>query len=348
MSEPPLSPPIGSMKYDSLDVIGIGNAIVDVLASADDAFLVRHEMTKGAMMLIDEAKAKLIYETMGPTLVSSGGSAANTAAGIASLGGTCGYIGKVNDDNLGMEFRHDILAAGVDYRIAPATSGPSTARCLILVTSDAQRTMNTYLGACVNLRPEDIDEAFIRSAQITYLEGYLYDPPLAKKAFHKAAEIAHAAGRKVALSLSDSFCVHRHRDAFKQLVDLHVDVLFANEAESNALFGTTTMRDCIAQLRGVTEIASVTLGPTGSLIVTPEDVFEIPPTDVDRVVDTTGAGDLYAAGFLYGMTSGASLIESGYFGSMAAAEVITHMGGRPQLPLRTLVPQARERVLQER
>ena len=336
------------MKYDFLDVIGIGNAIVDVLASADDAFLVRHEMTKGSMMLIDEAQAKIIYETMGPTLVSSGGSAANTAAGVASMGGKCGYIGKVHDDNLGMEFRHDILAAGVDYRIPAATSGPSTARCLILVTPDAQRTMNTYLGACVNLHPDDIDSTFIESAQITYLEGYLYDPPMAQAAFHKAAQIAHAKGRKVALSLSDSFCVHRHRDAFKQLVELHVDVLFANEAESNALFGTTAMRDAVAQLRSVTEIASVTLGPTGSLVVTQDDVIEIPPTDVDRVVDTTGAGDLYAAGFLFGMTNGATLVESGYLGSMAAAEVITHMGGRPQLPLETLVAQARERVLAER
>ena len=336
------------MKHDSLDVIGIGNAIVDVLASADDAFLARHHMTKGSMMLIDEAQAKHIYETMGPTLVSSGGSAANTAAGVASLGGKCGYIGLVHDDNLGMEFRHDILAAGVDYRIPAAPSGPSTARCLILVTPDAQRTMNTYLGACVNLRPEDIDPAFIQSARITYLEGYLYDPPLAQEAFHKAAQIAHAAGRKVALSLSDSFCVLRHRDAFHQLVQLHVDVLFANESECNALLGTTSIRDCIAQLRGVTDIASVTLGPTGSLIVTQDEVIEIPPTDVERVVDTTGAGDLYAAGFLYGMTTGASLTESGYFGSMAAAEVITHMGGRPQTPLHTLVPQARARVLQER
>ncbi len=332
------------MKYDSLDVIGIGNAIVDVLATTDDAFLAQHDMAKGAMILIDEKQAKAIYESMGPTIVSSGGSAANTVVGIASMGGKSGYVGLVHDDNLGMEFRHDIIAAGVDYRIAAATHGPSTARCLVLVTPDAQRTMNTYLGACVNLSPDDIDPAFIGSAKITYLEGYLYDPPLAQEAFHKASQAAHAAGRKVALSLSDTFCVGRHKAAFEQLVRLHVDVLFANESEGNALFGTTDLRDCVAQMRAITEVASVTLGPKGSLVITHDDVIEIPPTDVDRVVDTTGAGDLYAAGFLYGMTNGASLAESGYLGNMAAAEVITHLGGRPQVPLHTLVPIARERA----
>jgi sugar/nucleoside kinase (ribokinase family) len=336
------------MYPEHLDVVGIGNAIVDVLASADDAFLARHEMTKGAMMLIDETQAKTIYESMPPTLVSSGGSAANTVVGVASFGGKAGYIGKVHDDNLGMEFRHDIIAAGVDYRIPPATSGPSTARCLILITPDAQRTMNTYLGACVNLNPDDIDEAFVRSAKITYFEGYLYDPPLAQEAFRKAAQIAHAAGRKTALSLSDSFCVHRHHEAFSALIALHMDVVFANESECEALFGTKDMRASIAAMRTITEIGSITLGPRGSLVVTQDEVIEIPATDVERVVDTTGAGDLYAAGFLYGMTNGVSLTEAGYFGSMAAAEVISHVGGRPQVPLRTIVPQAKERVLAAR
>jgi sugar/nucleoside kinase (ribokinase family) len=321
------------MTTESLDVVGIGNAIVDVIASADDAFLERFEMPKGGMVLIDEARAEEIYAAMGSAVVSSGGSAGNTIAGIASLGGRTGYIGKVRDDALGLEFRHDIAAGGTLFPTPAATAGPATARCLVLVTPDSQRTMNTFLGACISLGPDDIDEALIRSAQITYLEGYLYDDPSAQAAFHKAAEIAHAAGRKVALSLSDAFCVNRHRDDFRQLVDHHVDVLFANEAEIAALFETTRHEESIARLRTMTELAAVTRGADGSIVVTKDDIIELPAAAVTKVVDTTGAGDLYAAGFLFALTRGAALRECGRLGGLAASEIISHFGARPQTSL---------------
>jgi len=320
---------------DALDVVGIGNAIVDVIASADDDFLRRHDMAKGTMTLVDEARAEAIYAVMGSTVASSGGSAGNTVAGIASLGGKTGYIGKVRDDILGRAFRHDITAIGAAFRTPAATDGPATARCLILVTPDAQRTMNTFLGACVNLGPEDIDEELVRSAHVTYLEGYLYDQPSAQAAFHKAAEVAHAAGRRVSLSLSDPFCVERHRSDFLQLVDRHVDVLFANEAEITALF-ESDLDSAIARLRTSTELAAVTRSAQGSIIVTKESTIEVAVAPVERVVDTTGAGDLYAAGFLYGLTTGASPKECGRLGSLAAAEIISHVGARPYTPLREL------------
>jgi sugar/nucleoside kinase (ribokinase family) len=324
------------MKPD-LDVVAIGNAIVDVIASADDAFLERHGMPKGAMTLIDEARAEALYEAMGSTVITSGGSAGNTMAGIASLGGRAGYLGLVRDDDLGHAFRHDITAIGVTFPTPAATEGPATARCLILVTPDSQRTMNTFLGASVNLGPSDVDAALLRSAAITYLEGYLYDQPLAKQAFHDAAQIAHDAGRKVALSLSDPFCVNRHREAFLHLVEHHVDVLFANEAEIVALFEVSDLQRAIRRLRGMTEIAAVTRGGAGSLVVTADDVVEVTAAPVARVVDTTGAGDLYAAGFLYGLTRGAELSECGRFASLAAAEAIGHFGARPQTSLASLV-----------
>jgi sugar/nucleoside kinase (ribokinase family) len=325
------------MQHDTLDVVGIGNAIVDVIASADDAFLEAHGMTKGAMMLIDEERAERIYETMGSAIISSGGSAGNTIAGIASLGGSVGYIGKVRDDLLGAAFRHDITAAGARFTTPLATRGPATARCLILVTPDAQRTMNTYLGACVNLGPQDIDADLIRAAQVTYLEGYLYDQPSAQEAFHTASDIAHAAGRKVSLSLSDAFCVNRHRDAFLDLVTRHVDVLFSNEAEITALFKTTSLERALAELRAVTDLAAVTREAQGSLIVTRDRVIEIPAAPVAEVVDTTGAGDLYAAGFLYGFTHGTALDVCGEIGSLAAGEIISHVGARPQRALKALL-----------
>jgi sugar/nucleoside kinase (ribokinase family) len=325
------------MALDSFDVVGIGNPIVDVIASADDVFLDRHGMVKGSMMLIDEPRAEAIYADMGSAIVSSGGSAANTIAGIASLGGKTGYIGKVREDLLGLAFRHDITAAGATFRTPPATAGPATARCLILVTPDAQRTMNTFLGACVNLSPEDLDAELIRSAQMTFLEGYLYDEPSAQLAFHAAGEIAHAAGRKVSLSLSDASCVRRHRNAFLNLVHRHVDVLFANEAEIVALFETSRLESAVAELERYTDIAAVTLGAAGSIVVCGDRVLEVPAASVAEVVDTTGAGDLYAAGFLFGLTSGASLFECGRLGSLAAAEIIGHVGARPQTPLREFV-----------
>ena len=320
---------------DSLDVLGIGNAIVDVIAAADDAFLERHRMSKGMMTLIDEARAEEIYALMGSATESSGGSAGNTIAGIASLGGLTGYIGKVRDDLLGTAFRHDITAVGATFRTPPATQGPATARCLILVTPDAQRTMNTYLGACVNLGPSDIDAELVRSARVTHLEGYLYDQPSAQEAFHHASQIAHAAGRKVSLSLSDVFCIERHRAAFRELVERHVDVLFANEAEIMALF-ETDLPAALEHVRTSTELAAVTRSEKGSIVIAGGETLEIAAAPVARVVDTTGAGDLYSAGFLFGLTSGLSLAECGRLGSLAAAEIISHVGARPHTPLREL------------
>jgi len=320
-----------------LDVVGIGNAIVDVIAHADDRFLAAHGMVKGSMALVDEARSGEIYAAMGTTITASGGSTANTIAGIASFGGRTGFIGKVRDDALGSAFRHDITAVGAAFPTTPTTAGPATAVCLILITPDAQRTMNTYLGACVELTPDDVDGGLIRSAGITHLEGYLYDPPLAQEAFHKAAAIAHDAGRKVSLSLSDAFCVQRHRAEFLTLVDHHVDVLFANEQEIAELFETGDLDASIARLQQMTGLAAVTRGPGGSLVVTPEAVIEIAAAPVASVVDTTGAGDLYAAGFLFGLTSGRPLAECGRLGSVAAAEVIGHVGARPQVELATLI-----------
>jgi sugar/nucleoside kinase (ribokinase family) len=327
----------GGMSDATLDVVGIGNAIVDVIAAADDAFLERHGMTKGSMMLIDEQRAEEIYGAMGSAVITSGGSAGNTIAGIASLGGKTGYIGRVHDDGLGVAYRHDITATGALFSTPAAIDGPATARCLILVTPDAQRTMNTFLGACVNLGPADIDAELVRSAAVTYLEGYLYDAPTAMEAFHTASDIAHAAGRKVALSLSDAFCVNRHRAEFRRLVDHHVDILFANESETLALFETASLDEAIAQLRDMIDIAAVTRGPNGSVVVTKEQTVEVAAAPVAHVVDTTGAGDLYAAGFLFGYTRGAPMHECARLGSLAAAEIIGHFGARPQTPLDALV-----------
>src|SRR6202049_3803108 len=257
------------MGAATIDVAGIGNAIVDVIAHADEAFLVTEGFAKGAMTLIDAARADALYGRMGPGIESSGGSAGNTMAGIASLGGSGAYIGKVRDDFLGQVYRHDISAAGVPFEPSAATSDPGTARCLILVTPDGQRTMNTYLGACVELGPADIDPDVIAAAQITYLEGYLFDPPQAQEAFRKAAAIAHSAGRQVALSLSDPFCVGRHRPAFRDLVDGHVDILFANDAEICSLYETDDFAAATAAVRGHVAIAALTRSAEGSVILAP-------------------------------------------------------------------------------
>jgi sugar/nucleoside kinase (ribokinase family) len=321
------------------DVVGIGNAIVDVIARADEGFLKEKKLAKGAMMLIDEAQADALYAAMGPGTESSGGSAANTMAGIASLGGKGAFFGKVKSDQLGKVFAHDIRAIGVSFESKAATHGPSTARCLIFVTPDAQRTMNTYLGACVNLGPEDVDEAVVKNARVTYLEGYLWDPPHAKEAFVKAAKVAHAAGRKVSLSLSDAFCVDRHRASFRDLVAGHVDILFANENEIKSLYEVESFDAALQAVRGSCEIACLTRSEKGSLIVAGEEVHVIDAERVGAVVDTTGAGDLYASGFLYGWTHGYGLARAGRIASIAAAEAISHVGARPQTSLKALVKQ---------
>lgn len=325
------------MADAQLDVVGVGNAIVDVIAQADEALIERLNLSKGTMTLIDAEDADRLYGEMGAGIETSGGSAANTLAGIASLGGAGAYIGKVRDDQLGGVFSHDIRAVGVDYRSRPATKGESTARCLIFVTPDADRTMQTFLGVSVMLGPDDIDPEAIGDAQITYLEGYLFDRDEAKEAFVKAAELAHAAGRKVALSLSDPFCVDRHRASFRHLVEGHVDILFANHDEITSLFETDSFDDAVGQLVGKVDLAAVTRGAEGSVIVTADQVIEIAAEPVENVVDTTGAGDLYAAGVLFGLTQGCELENAGRIGSICAAEVISHYGARPAVSLSDLV-----------
>ncbi len=321
----------------ALHVTGIGNAIVDVISHADDALLQKLGMPKGGMTLIDPSQAEALYGQMGPGIEMSGGSVANSMAGIASLGGTAGYIGKVKKDQLGDVFAHDIRAAGVEFTTQLAGDGPSTARCLIFVTPDGQRTMNTYLGACVELSPQDIDEALIKKSAVTYLEGYLWDPPRAKEAMLKAANLAHGSGRKVALSLSDAFCVQRHRAEFKRLIEDHVDILFANESELQALTQQTTFQASVAALRGQCELAVVTRGAQGAIVLAGDETYEVTAAKVSKVVDTTGAGDLFAAGFLYGVTHARSPIDSARIGALCAAEVIGHYGARPEVSLQELV-----------
>lgn len=329
------------MSETELDVVGIGNAIVDVLARATDAFLHEQGLAKGGMTLVDEARASELYACMGPGHETSGGSAANTMAGVASLGGKPAYIGRVCNDQLGEIFSHDMRASGIHFTVPPASDGPATARCLILVTPDAQRTMNTYLGACVNLCPDDVDGDLIRRGKVVYLEGYLWDKPKAKEAFVKAAQVAAAAGRQVALTLSDSFCVARHRESFLDLVARHVDILFANEAEIKALYATDSFDAAVEQAQRDTKVAAVTRGARGSVIVAGSDRVEIAAEPIAHVVDTTGAGDLYAAGVLLGLTRGESLAAAGRRGSVAAAEVISHYGARPERPLAELMNGAR-------
>ncbi len=319
-----------------IDVLGVGNAIVDVLAEADDAFLIAEGIAKGGMTLIDTDRATALYGSMPPGIEVSGGSAANTMAGIASLGGTCAYIGKVAQDQLGEVFAHDIRAIGVGFATPPLVGGEPTARCLILITPDAQRSMNTFLGASSYLSADDLDADLIRSAKVTYLEGYLFDRPEAKAAFFAAAKIAHDAGRKVSLTLSDTFCVARHHAEFTDLVK-HVDILFANEGEAAALTGETTFDASVAALAAKCPIVCVTHGAEGSVIAADGHFHKIAAAPVDRLVDTTGAGDLYAAGVLYGITAGLDLVAAGRIGSIAAAEAIGHVGPRPQQSLKALI-----------
>lgn len=325
------------MSDPQFDVVGLGNAIVDVIAQADDSFVEQHDLPKGGMTLADTAASEALYAAMGPGTEMSGGSAANTMAGVASLGGAPAFFGRVCDDQLGAVFSHDIRAIGVTYETKPAAGGEPTGRCLILVTPDAQRTMQTFLGSSAEFGPEDVDDAIIRNAAITYLEGYLFDPAPAKAAFRKAADAAHEAGRRVALTLSDSFCVDRHRDEFLDLVDGHIDILFANEDEITSLYQTSDFDAALKAVRGKCEIAALTRSEKGSVIVSGGEVHEVPAEPVSKVVDTTGAGDLYAAGFLYGITHGHSLPESGRIAGICAAEIISHIGARPTVSLKDLV-----------
>ena len=325
------------MAETRFDVVGIGNAIVDVLAHADDGFLAEHALAKGAMTLVDADTANRLYAHMAPAVECSGGSAANTIAGLASLGGTGAFVGKVCDDQLGDVFRHDIRALGVTFDTPPLRDGAPTARSLILVTPDAQRTMQTCLGASAELAPADIDPDIIAAARFTYLEGYLWDPPQAKEAYLKAATVAHDTGRMVSLSLSDPFCVERHRAEFLDLIEDHVDVLFANEAEITALTREHTFDAALRRVRGHCRIAALTRGEKGSVVISGDETHVIDAEPVDRVVDTTGAGDAYAAGFLYGLTHGFGLAACARIGGIAAAEVIGHVGARPDTALKRLV-----------
>ncbi|MGB7337076.1 MAG: adenosine kinase [Salaquimonas sp.] len=322
------------------DVLTIGNAIVDIIANAQDDFLARENIIKGAMNLIDTERAEHLYSVMGPAIETSGGSAGNTAAGIASLGGKAAYVGKVSNDHLGGVFTHDIRAIGVNYDTKPLTGEPPTARSMIFVTPDGERSMNTYLGACVELKPEDINEEVVANSAVTYFEGYLWDPPMAKDAIRKAAEIAHANGRKMAMTLSDPFCVDRYRDEFLDLMRSGtVDIVFANESEAKSLYETSSMDEAIKAIRNDCELAAVTRSEHGSIVVTREETHSVAAFEIDALVDSTGAGDLYAAGFLFGLTNGRSLVDCAKIGGMAAAEVIQHIGPRPQVSLAEMLSQ---------
>jgi len=317
------------------DVLGIGNAIVDVIARAEDDFLVAQGMHKGTMALIDEARAQTIYAAMGPAVESSGGSAANTIVGVASFGAKAAFVGKVKNDDLGRIFTHDIRAANVAFDTSPASGGPSTARCYIMVTPDGERTMNTYLGAAQDLKPGDIDETQVTNAAVTYLEGYLWDPPKAKEAFIKAAEIAHKAGRRVALTLSDAFCVDRYRGEFLDLIRKGtVDIVFANERELHSLYESADFDSAVKALRAEAKLAVVTRSEKGCVVVSREAVEAVAAEPVEQVADVTGAGDLFAAGFLVGLSRGKDHRTSARLGALAAAEVIQHIGARPAMSLK--------------
>ncbi len=325
------------MTATRYDVLGIGNAIVDVIARTEEDFLLKQGMNKGTMALIDEPRAAAIYEAMGPAIETSGGSAANTIVGAASLGTRAAFIGKVKDDLLGRAFAHDIRAAGVAFATPPASEGASTARCYVLVTPDGERTMNTYLGAAQDLHPADIDPEMIAASAIIYLEGYLWDPKNAKDAFVKAATIAHDAERRVALTLSDAFCVDRWRAEFLHLMRSRtVDLIFANEAELHSLYQTADFDTAVKALRADVATAVVTRSEKGCLVIGPEGTEAVPAFPVERVVDTTGAGDLFAAGFLSGLARGADDRTCGRLGALAAAEVIQHLGARPEASLKDL------------
>ncbi|WP_407863630.1 adenosine kinase [Phyllobacterium phragmitis] len=323
------------------DVLCIGNAIVDILARTDDAFLVNNAIVKGAMNLIDAERAELLYERMGPAVEMSGGSAGNTAAGVASLGGTAAYFGKVAADHLGRIFTHDIRAQGVAFDTRPLENGAPTARSMIFVTPDGERSMNTYLGACVELGPEDVESSKVADAKVVYFEGYLWDPPRAKEAIRLSAKIAHEHGRQVAMTLSDPFCVDRYRE---ELLDLMrsgtVDIVFANEAELKSLYQTESLEVGLEAIREDCRLAAVTRSEKGSIVVTREETVAVPAIEIRELVDSTGAGDLYASGFLYGYTHDFSLEDCARLGSLAAGVIIQQMGPRPQASLRDIAEQS--------
>lgn len=329
------------MPATDLDVIGVGNAIVDVIAHADDAFLAAHAIAKGGMTLIDEAAARSIYDAMAPGVEISGGSAANTIACIASLGGRGGFIGKVAKDTLGEFFRHDLRAAGVEFDTAPLAGGPATARSLINVSADAQRSMSTFLGAATELGAADVDERQVARAAITYFEGYLFEMPRAREAFVKACRIAAAAGRKTAITLSDSGCVDRQHAAFIEFIGAHVDILLANEAEANTLFESDRFETIAERARTLCPLTAVTRSEKGSVLIPRGgDIVEIAAVKPERLIDTTGAGDAYAAGLLFGLARGFDLARCGALASLAAAEVIGHFGARPEKKLAELAREA--------
>jgi sugar/nucleoside kinase (ribokinase family) len=352
------------MTDTGFDVLGIGNALVDVIASVDDAFIEAHDFPRGATTMVDLDRAEAVYADLPPAQETSGGSCANTIAGLASFGATVAFIGRVRDDQLGKVYTHDLRSLGVHFDVPPATSGPATGRCLIMVTPDAHRTQCTYLGASTFIGPEDVDPAVVARAQVTYLEGYLWDQPPAKDAIRKAAVAARDAGRQVALTLSDPFCVDRHREEFRSLVADEIDVLFANEAEICSLYEVDDFDAAVQQVRRHCQIAALTRSERGSVVIAREataalpsvaagagardgdqkgsgEVHVIDAEPVERLVDTTGAGDQYAAGFLFGLTHGRDLATCGRLGSIAAAEVISHFGARPAVPLAELA----ERVI---
>ena len=329
---------MSSAKYD---VLGIGNAIFDILVQTDEGFLAAHGMTKGGMALIDESRAAAIYRDMGPATEMSGGSAANTIVGLANLGARAAYVGKVKDDQIGKLYAHDIRAAGVAFETRPATDGPATGCSYILVTPDGERTMNTYLGAAQELMPGDIDADQVAASAIVYLEGYLWDPKSAKDAFVKAAGIAHEAGRQVALTLSDSFCVDRYRGEFLDLMrNGIVDLVFANEAELHSLYQTSDFDTALKQFRADVNLAVVTRSEKGCVVASKDGVTAVPAFPIAKMVDTTGAGDLFAAGFLFGLVRGVGHENAGRLGALAAAEVIQHIGARPQTSLKQLARQS--------
>ncbi|MGO3928985.1 adenosine kinase [Rhodopseudomonas pseudopalustris] len=326
-----------SAKYD---VLAIGNALFDVLVRAEDDFLVKHGMAKGGMALIDEARAAAIYADMGQATEMSGGSAANTIVGLASLGARAAYVGKVKDDQIGRLYSHDIRAAGVAFDTKPASDGPATGCSYILITPDGERTMNTYLGAAQDLGPADIDPEQIAASALVYLEGYLWDPKNAKEAFLKASQIAHGAGRQVALTLSDPFCVDRYRDEFLELMRSGtVDLIFANESELHSLYQTSDFDSALNQLQNDVGLGVVTRSEKGCAVVAKDAVTLVPAARIEKLVDTTGAGDLFAAGFLFGLARNAGYENAGRLGALAAAEVIQHIGARPQVSLKELAQQ---------
>ncbi len=319
------------------DVAAVGNAIVDVLAKVEDSFLQKHALKKGGMTLIDEHMAEKIYNDMPQSTEKSGGSAANTIAGIVSLGGSAAFIGKVKQDKLGQIFTHDLKSMGVHYTTKPSQNGLSTARCLVAITPDAQRTMATFLGATREISRDDIDEEIIENAKVTYLEGYLWDEQHAKDAMREAVRLATKHGREIALSLSDSFCVTRHKEELLELITRNVDVLFANEAEIKELFGVDNVIDAAKQLSDICKVSAITLGSKGSVVISDGDVYIVQAGKGLKVVDTTGAGDLYASGFLFGYTQGYSLDECGRIATIAASEIIQHIGARPEVRLADLL-----------